>query len=286
MANIKHSKFRNSGIIFDLLVRQITSDTITGKNSPALDILKEYFTNNELAKEYKLYNILTSSKVLNESKANMLIETTVNLYKKLNKTELKKQRYNLIKEIKGSYNLEDFCKAKIPNYKLYAAAFTLFESTSSKTFLNPEILVKNKVSLLEHITKQPAAEDTKDRLMEEYLSSDKGTRFLTYTILVNKFNSRYSNLDNTQKEILREYINNISNTNNLKEYINIKFDSFKKELKPLIQRVDDEVTKIKLMEVLKLIKPIEKNETVKDDDVLNLLQYSQLINELKMKSNV
>lgn len=281
MANIKHSKFRNSGILFDLLVRQITSDTISGKTSPALDILREYFTNTELAKEYKLYNVLATSNTANESKANMLIETTVGLHKRLNKSSLKKQRYNLIKEIKNNYDLEDFFKAKINNYKAYAAAYTIFESASSNDFTNPEILVKNKVVLLEHITKQTADETVKDKLMEEYLNSDKGTRFLIYKIMINKFNSKYSNLSIVQKDILREYINNISNTNNLKEYINEKFVFFKKELKGLLKEVEDKTVVIKLAEVIKLIKPIEKTDSVKDEDVLNLLHYSQLITELK-----
>lgn len=281
MANIKHSKFRNTGILFDLIVRQVTSDTISGKNSPALDILKEYFTNTELAKEYKLYNVLATSNTSNESKANILIETTVGLYKRLNKSSLKHQRYNLIKEIKNHYNLEDFFKAKINNYKTYAAAYTIFESTSSTNFVNPDVVIKNKVVLLENITKKETDEVTKDKLMEEYLGSDNGTRFLIYKILVNKFNQKYSNLSSVQKDILREYINNISNTNNLKEYINEKFIDFKKELKTLIKEVTDNTVIIKLTEVIKLIKPIEKNESVKDEDVLNLLHYSQLITELK-----
>ncbi len=281
MANIKHSKLRNSGILFELLTRQITSDILVGKESPAITILKEHFNNSEISKEYKLYNILIASSKLNESKANMLIETSLNIYKKLNKTTLKNQRYNLIKEIKKHYDLENFFKAKINNYKIYAAAYTLFESVLSRDYVNPEILVRNKVVILEHITKQNTDDDTKDKLMEEYLHSDKGTRFLVYKILIEKFNKKYLNLSLTQKEILREYINNITNTNNLKDYINGKFASIKKELKLLYTNVDDKTTFIKLHEVLTLIKPIEKTENVKDDDVLNLLQYSELISELK-----
>lgn len=157
----------------------------------------------------------------------------------------------------------------------------LFESVSTKEFTYPDVLIKNKISLLEHITKQTANEDVKDKLMEEYLGSDKGTRFLIYKMLVNKFNSKYSELAPVQKDILREYINNISNTNLLKEYINVKFEEFKKDLKQEIKKVDDKTTAIKLVEVLKLIKPIEKTENVQDEDVLNLLNYSQLIHELK-----
>jgi len=286
MANnkIKHSKYRNSGILFELLVRQITSDTLVGKESPAVNILKEYFSNSELANEYKLYNTLISSKINNESKASILLEAACDSYKKLNKTALRKQKYNLIKEIRQHYNLENFFKAKINNYKVYAATFVLFESYNSKDFVSPDTVVKNKVVILEHLTHKPADEDTKDAIMEKYIQSDKGTRFLTYKMLVEKFNKKYNNLNSLQKDILREYINNITNTNNLKEFINERFTVIKKELKQQIKTVDNKVTMIKLAEVIKLISPIEKNENVKDDDVLNLLQYSQLTEELKALS--
>ena len=278
---INHSKYKNSGILFELLTRQITADILAGKKSPAVNILKTHFSNSELGKEYKLYTVLLTSNVLNESKANFLIETTIDLYKRLNKTSLRKQRYNLIKEIKQHYNLEEFFKYKINNYKSYAAAFTLFESSTSNTFINPEDLVKNKVTLLEHLTKKDTKEDTKNQLLESYSESDKGMRYLTYKILVEKFNEKYKELDNVQKDILKEYINNNNNPVLLKEYINSKLVDVKKQLKELYKGIQDKTISIKLIEVINLIKPLDKNSHVKDDDVLNLMNYSELIKELK-----
>jgi len=279
---INHSKYKNSGILFELLTRQITADILAGKESPAVNILKTHFSNSELGKEYKLYTVLLTSNVLNESKANFLIETTIDLYKRLNKTSLRKQRYNLIKEIKQHYNLEEFFKYKINNYKSYAAAFTLFESSTSNTFINPEDLVKNKVTLLEHLTKKDTKEDTKNQLLESYSESDKGMRYLTYKILVEKFNEKYKELDNIQKDILKEYINNNDNPILLKEYINTKLTDIKKQLKELHKGIQDKTISIKLIEVINLIKPLDKNSHIKDDDVLNLMNYSELIKELKL----
>jgi len=278
---MKHNKYRNTGIIFELLVRNITADTLAGKDSPAVNILKEYFSHGELAKEYKLYKSLISSQVLSESKANMMLETTTEIYKKLNKTSLKKQRYNLIKEIKKYYDIDDFFKAKISHYKEYAAVYSLFELYGSNEFTSPDSVVRNKIVILEHLTKRPTDDNVKSQLMKEYIDSDKGTRFLTYKILVEKFNNKYSIFNTPQKEILREYINNVSNTVHLKEFINLKFVDIKKDLKTLVRTVNDKITIIKLAEVINLIKPIEKNENVKDEDVLNLLQYTQLVEELK-----
>lgn len=279
---INHSKYKNSGILFELLTRQITTDILIGKNSPAVNILKTHFSNSELVKEYKLYNILLSSNMSSESKANILIETTLDLYKKLNKTSLRNQRYNLIKEIKQYYNLDEFFKFKVNNYKAYAAAFTLFES-SSTNIIDPELLVRNKITLLEHITKQPQSENIKEQLLEEYSDSDKGMRFLTYKILVEKFNEKYIGLDKTQKEILKEYINNNNNPVLLKEYINGQFIIIKKELKEIYKSINDKTINIKLLEVINLIKPLDKSiSSIKDDDILNLMNYSELVKELKL----
>lgn len=276
---INHSKFKNSGILFELLTKQITTDVLSNRESPAVKILKEYFLNTEIAKEYKLYSTLISSRVLSESKANQLIETVVDIYKKLNKTSLRKQHYNLIKEIKTHYNVDEFFKFKVNNYKAYAAAYTLFESASSNNFIDPQILVKNKVTILEHITRQNAADNTKDQLLEEYSASNKGMRFLTYKILVEKFNEKYDDLDKTQKDILKEYINNNGNPLLLKEFINTKFIGVKKELKNLYKNIEDKSIQIKIHEVINLIIPLSKG--VSDDDVVNLMNYNELIKELK-----
>ena len=84
---LKHSKFRNTGIIFELLVRQIAADTLSNKESKAIDILKRYFRKGELANEHKVYNILYTAKVLNEAKAESLINSALEVSKKLNKSE-------------------------------------------------------------------------------------------------------------------------------------------------------------------------------------------------------
>lgn len=279
---INHSKYKNSGILFELLTRQITSDILASKASPAVNILKNHFTNSELAKEYKLFNILLMSNTLNEAKANILIETTIGLHDRLNKTSLRKQRYNLIKEIKQHYNLEEFFKYKITNYKVYAAAFTLFESASSDLFPNPQDLVKNKVTLLEHLTKNNTNDNIKDKLLEDYSESNKGMRYLTYKILVEKFNEKYNELDKIQKDILKEYINNNDNPVLLREFINTKFIDIKKQLTQLHKNIVDKTVSIKLTEVINLIKPLDKTTIVKDEDVLNLMNYSELIKELKV----
>jgi DNA polymerase III delta prime subunit len=148
---IKHSKYKNTGILFELLVRQITADTLSGDESPAMDILKKYFTKTELGREYKLYESFFKNINTSETKADIVISTLIESSKQLNRSALRRQKYNLIKEIKEHYELESFFRTKLPNYKAQAALFTLLEVYNSDNLSNPDQIIENKTVLLEFV---------------------------------------------------------------------------------------------------------------------------------------
>lgn len=274
----KHSKFKNTGLLFELLVRRITADTLEGKDSAAVDILRKYFLNSELGKEYKLYEQLSKHKNLTESKAELVINSLVESSSKLNRTEVRKQRYNLVREIKENYSVEKFFKVKINNYKIYAALNNLIENHTS-TDVAPEVVINNKMTLLEHLSKAPV-EEKKDELMEEFNGYDKDLKMLTYRVLLEKFNEKYDDLKSAQKEVLKEFINSVDAPEKLKELYNNRIPGIKSTLEMKIKSIEDQVVKIKLQEVLKYVTPLEKNDKFSNDDVVNLLQYYELINEL------
>jgi hypothetical protein len=276
--SIKHSKFKNTGLLFELLVRQITSDTLEGKNSTAINILKKYFVNTELGKEYRLYEQVTAYKNLTEAKADMVINTLVEASTKLKRSEIRKQKYNLVREIKDGYNVEKFFKAKVTNYKVFAALNNLIENQSSEK-VAPETVINNKLTILEHLTKTPVIIQA-DELMEEYKGYSKDLRILTYKMLLDKFNEKYDHLTGKQKEVLREVITSVDNTDKLKEYYNSRITEVQNLLEGKITKIKDEVLKIKITEVLKYVKPLEKTEKVTNDCIINLLQYYELVNEL------
>lgn len=277
---IKHSKYRNTGILFELLVRQTTSDLLNNKDSKAVKILKKYFTNTELGKEYSLYSTFVTSPKLSESKAEIMISTVIDQYKKLDYEKIGKIKYNLIKEIKDSYDLDEFFKAKIDNYKPYACVYTILESQNSKS-MDTKSLILNKITLLEHLTKEPIADKKAPQsIMEDFMKEDKEIRLLAYKMLVEKFNDKYQTLTDTQKEILSKYISTITDTKSLTIYLNEKIDFVKKELKKLEKETPDKVLKIKLQEVSKLIKPLDENKSIKDEVVVGILQCYDLISEI------
>ena len=279
---VKHSKYKNTGILFELLVRQITTDTLDGKDSPAKDLLKKYFVKTELGREYKLYETLLKKTSLTETKANIVVSTLTESSKTLNRGVIKRQKYNLISEIQQHYDINKFFNHKLPNYKVYAAFYTLLEISNTTTSINPEQTITNKVTILEHLTAADIKESiVRDEVINELENSDKDVKFLAYKILMEKFNDKYDDLNPNQKTILKEYINSVDNTPRLKEFYTDKINEIKTELKTLNKKTKNPVTKIKINEIISLIQPPAKNAKLTDDNLVDLLQYCDLINELE-----
>ena len=279
MRNLKHSKFKNTGVLFELLVRQVASDTLNNSDSKAIPLIKKYFAKStELAKELSLYQTLVKEKFTREDKANSLIEAVLTAKNNLNQSVLNRQKYNLIKEIKNNYVLEDFFKSKVNNYKTLAAVYKLFEYTVAD---NPVEIVNNKYTIVEHITRSEVKKASAINEMSDFVKQDKEVRLLSYKILVDKFNDKYSKLNEGQKSLLRNYINSVSEGIELKEFINTEVTKLQKDLNAAAEKVDDTVVKIKLTEVSNLLKEVKTAKSIKDNHILSLLRYHELIKELK-----
>jgi len=279
--NIKHSKYKNTGILFELLVRQITADTLSGADSKATKILKKYFVKTELGREYKLYETLLKNTNLTEGKAEIIINSIIESSKHLNRGALKRQKYNLIKEISNHYNLEEFFKTKLPNYKSQAALYTLLEIYNSENLSNPTQIIENKLIILETLTTKPVnKQKVEDDLMTEFQSYDKDLRILTYRVMLEKFNGKYESLNDNQKLVLKEFINSVDSTPKLREFYNTKITEIKSQLSDISEKVSDKAVQIKLTEVNKMLAPLGKTSKVDNDDLVNLLQYYALLEEL------
>ena len=274
---VKHSKYKNTGILFELLTRQLTADTIAGDNPRALSIIKKYFSGDSaLLKEYKIYHTFISQKYKEDNKATMLINTLIEAHGKLNKSQLRREKYNLIKEIKETYDINNFFKAKINDYKVMASIFNLLENKNA----SPTSVVDSKTTLLEHITVKPKTVK-KNSVLENYSKQDTDTRLLTYKVLLEKFNDKYSGLQDNQKRLLKEYVNSVTNSPALKSFINEEIKTVKKTITGYSKKVEDKAVAVKLTETKNMIKPLCKKSSVNDDNVINLLNYYELVNELK-----
>ena len=282
---LKHSKYKNTGILFELLVRQITADTLKGVDSPAIDILKSYFVKTSLGKEYKLYESILKSKVLTNPQASLTISTLLESSTKLNRKAIKKQKYNLIKEIKNHYSLESFFGSKISNYKEIAAIYTLVESYHSEK-LNLDQINASKIILLENLTKSKIDKNINPTVLDEFSSYDKDVRTLTYKVLLEKFNDKYNFLSDEQKDVLKEYINSVDSTPDLREFYNNKIKSLKNTLSEQNKNIKDKTTQIKINEVSKFLVELEKTDKVNDDNLVDLLRFYELIQEIKVANGI
>ena len=279
---VKHSKYKNTGILFELLVRQITTDTLDGKDSPAKDILKKYFVKSELGREYKLYETLLKKTSLTEGKANVVVSTLIDSSKTLNRGAIKRQKYNLISEIQKHYDLNEFFNHKLPNYKIFAAFYTLVEMANATQNVDPEQAINNKVTILEHLTAaQVKVGKVRDEVMNEFEHADKDVRLLVYKMVLENFNTKYDDLHPRQKEILKEFITSVDNTSRLKDFYTTKVVEIKEELSQLNSKTKSETTKIKINEIINIIQVPAKNTKITDNDLVDLLQYYDLINELE-----
>ena len=280
---IKHSKFKNTGLIYELLVKQIAADTLSNNDSPALVILKKYFGGKTtLSKELKLYEYILKNTQLIEKKAETVISTITEISRKLNQQTLKNQKYNLISEIKKNYNIDEFFGIQVRDYKPLAALYCLLEAQNNSTLVNPDFLVNNKLTILEHLTSTEIKKDSvKDTLIEEYSKYDKDLRLLTYKILLEKFNSNYKNLLPEQKNILKEFITSVNSTTKLKNVVNEEIEKIKVKVEKFSSKIKDEVVKIKLQEVIKNLTPVKKTEKITDNHLINLMQYYDLVNEMQ-----
>ena len=280
---IKHSKYRNTGLIFELLVKQIAADTLDNKDSAAVSIIKRHFSDkSSLAKEYRLYEFLAKNQNVSQNKAEAILSTITEVSRKLNQKTLKSQKYQLISDIKESYTVDGFFSMQVSNYKPLAALYCLLEAQNNDNLVDPQILIDNKTTILEHLTSKPQDEnEVKDTLIEEYSKYDKDLKLLTFKILLEKFNSKYKNLLPEQKNILKEFITSVNSQSRLRNLVSEELNKIASAIRNLSSKVTDEVVRIKLDEVSKLIKPISKKSKITDNHLVNLMQYYELVNELK-----
>ena len=285
MKKIKHSKFKNTGFIFELLVRQVTSEILSSNKSVAETILKEFFNSKkELSKELKLFQYLINEKYNSETKAEKFIDTICEARKRLDEKKLTKEKYVLIKEIKEKYNIDEFIKSPISNYKTLASIYKIFEVVTSEEQYEPTDIVNSRFTITENIINtsiQNKDSKIKDAVLEQYKKQDEDLRSISYKLLVESFNNKYKNLTTEQKGLLREYINNINNTGKLNEYVFGEVFKLTNELKEIGSKVSDKVTKIKLAETISNIKKIKSVKKVKEQHLSAMMMTYELLAELK-----
>ena len=277
----KHSKFKNAGILFELLTRQITADILAGRDeSFTKNLMFNYFhESKELGKEVQLYNFILQQKSKDVSSAERLLGVVLQTRSKLDERELNKQKYSIIKEIKEKYNIDDFLKNKIPNYKLYASIYKLFED-QDKSEVKFEVieLIESREYIVENLTKEKKSDQES---MDVYGSQTADVRLLAYKFLIENFNSKYNDLLPDQKKLLKEYITNVSNSSKFTKYVNEEYKRISVVLKEQVKNVTSEVVKIKINEVISQFSTKSCAGIIKENQLTSLLNAYELVEEIK-----
>jgi hypothetical protein len=280
MKKLKHSKYKNTGILFEILVRKLTSETLSSNKTVTVDIIKKYFgRNTELSKELQLYNALVKEQQFkSDAQALDFIRMITESHHKLNHSVLKRQKYNLVKEISNKFIFEDLAKIHISNYKTLASIYMLFEHSETD---NPKQILECKTAIIDNGLIHKKHNVTKDPLIETFQSQPKDVRLLTYKLLIDKFNEKYSGLDESQKQLLNKYITNVNDTTALKQYVQQIIPEIKKQLSTQSKLITDQVTKIKVQKLSEMLCNVENMKTIKESHILSLLRYFDLVKELK-----
>ena len=278
MKKLKHSKYKNTGLIFEMLVRKLTSETLTSDKSNTIDIIKKYFgKNTELAKELHLYNSLIKEQHKSEARALEYIRSVRQAHSKINKSLLNRQKYNLVKEISEKFSFDSLSKAHINNYKVLASIYMLFEYDDNA---NIKQLSECKNNVLDYclFTKRPVVEQ--DVITETLMHQEKDTRLLAYKIMIDKFNHKYTSLSESQKQLLNKYIVNVNDTEALREYVQHIIPKLKTSLSNHTKHITDKVTQIKVQKLSEMLCNVENIKKIKESHVLNLMRYMDLVDEL------
>lgn len=279
MKNLKHSKYKNTAILFEMLVRKLTSETLTSDKTVTVEIIKKYFGKNTvLSKELQLYNSLIKESFKSEAQTLEFIRSCKSAHDKLNKSSLRRQRYNLVKEISENFDFQKVSKIRINNYKELASIYKIFEYNE---FDNPKQILECKNVIVDHIVTDTNISSKKDIVLEKYKSHDKDVRLLAYKLLVDKFNKKYSSLDENQKQILNKYIVHVNDSESLKIYLESILPNIKKQLKEQVLKINDPVTKIKVDKLSEMLCNVKTIKIVNESHILSILRYFDLIKELK-----
>ena len=282
MRKIKHSKFKNTGFLFELLTRQITVEILNGSEEKSKGIIKEFYgKGTEMSKELRLFNLLINEKYNTESKAEKFIDAILEAHSRIDYTKLQREKYNLIKSIKENFEINNFLSSPVTNYKVLASIHKLFEGKKND-ILDVKDVFDSKITLVEHISSnsQISKDSKQDKLVEDYKKQEKDLRLLTYKILVETFNKKYTSLNESQKGLLREYINNVTNTSKFNEYYESQLVKTITELHDLYKGMKDKITKIKLRETINVLKKQKIGKKITDGQVSALMMSYELIKEI------
>ncbi len=276
MIKFKHNKKKNSALLYEVLVLELTKSILRKDEELKVKIaslIKETFRyDTALHQELKLYHSITTTKNAHPRTAERVLSEVVRQRKSLDEARLLAEQTHLVRQIKKSLpaeTLENF----VPNYKSLATIYQIFNQDTRQS-------IKSRVLLENQIIKEMIVPLTEVN-QRELVPIDN----LVYKTFTKKFNNTYSTeLLKEQKSLLSKFISSfLDNGLELKVYLNEEVARLKKELKGSLQLVevasDDEMS----TKVNKILAQLEtyRAEQPEKEMVQNVIKIQGLVHEIK-----
>lgn len=250
LEKIKHNKIKNTGLIYQILVRKMIQQATNGKKPTAYNIFNNFFSKDKaLGKQLAIYNLLTNTKYENKDMASSLFEEALDLRMKIDDIRLDKQKYYCIKQIKKHYRIKPLFQTKVDNYKVYASIYKVFESLRYSEY-NPLTIVQSRHHVLDFMLRplqEQSQVDSQD--MKLFREQDYDVKEAALTLYVQKFNQKFAVLNESQKQLLKKYTYTMTDNTQLDGYMNKEIDRlhqmFKDDDNEKVQQIFENVDKIK-----------------------------------------
>lgn len=277
MKVLKHNKYKNSGLIFEILTRKLVSESMDNTPTYSASIIKRHFSRGtELHKEVELYHTLQESNVklsMCDKLISVVLETH---YNNIDRVKLIVEKHNLIGALKRTYNLDDFFSSRVTNYKLLASIYKIMEHTAKD---NPMEYVKCRESIIESLSNTVKADELNE-VQEVWKSQDRDIQKLAFKILIDKFNKKYNKLNVDQRKLLKLYLSEDINSNTFKDYVYTEVSRIQKVLNEKCEGDIDPAVRIKVSGVVGLLETIIASNKLKNEHVSSLLKYYELMGRL------
>lgn len=281
MSGKNHNKRRNSGLLYEFLVRSISQSLVEGdkkRSNVSLRLVKRHFRpGTELHKEFRLINALVRTTVSSEAVAASIVQEAKRAARSHDLTALDREKSLLINNINRAVNDPDFFDQQVSEYRMYATVQTLLNDWRSPAG-DLGRMAKYEDQLVQWLVSPKQADP--DHAID---ADGPGTGRLLMKVMMRKLNEKYAGaLTEDQRALVRAYAFSTANSDPLS--IRMKLEEIKRKL---IVEIDgfssgsggDEYIGKKLVEARQRLEQ-ERLDVVDDDTVTRFMLYAKLNDEL------
>jgi len=275
MMRNKHNKKRNVAFIYEALTLTVTESIINkndSKKTKAMEIIKEFFNDTEVAKEHDIYRSILGCKGIEKSVAEKIIVEAKRQHDILDKQKLFSEQTALIKMINKNLDTEVF-STFVPSYKSLATISQMF---------NIDVSIRDRVLLESRVVEEMVFEEKREETKLEQIDEIVMNKFLE------KFNSKYSGvLSENQRTLLMKYISSFSDNGlELKVYLNEEIGEIKSKITGLMEdkKLCDSQMKGSVEKVLTILESL-KEKPVNDEMLKDILKFQDLVKEMSSHDN-